>query len=174
MGALDGWRFCPICGEAIDNQRERVECRACGYVGYANAVPGAEAVCFDADGRVLLGRRAFDPGKGLWDLPGGFLHEDELPVDALRREVREETGLELELLDFLGHWLEPYEGRIVLSLAWTGRAKGDAHAADDFVELRWFESNELPPPHELAFTHCPEVLAAALAHTPEAGSRSAR
>ena len=87
MGALDGWRFCPICGEAIEKIDDRVECRACGYVGYANAVPGAEAVCLDAQGRVLLGRRAHDPGAGLWDLPGGFLHEDELPLDGLRREI---------------------------------------------------------------------------------------
>ena len=77
MGALDGWRFCPICGEAIDKVEDRAECRACGYVGYANPIPGTEAVCLDERGRVLLGRRAIDPGKGLWDLPGGFLHEDE-------------------------------------------------------------------------------------------------
>jgi ADP-ribose pyrophosphatase YjhB (NUDIX family) len=164
MGALDGWRFCPICGEAIDKHPDRVECSACGFVGYANAVPGAEAVCFDAEGRVLLGRRANDPGKGLWDLPGGFLHEDELPVDALRREVREETGLELELLDFLGHWLEPYDGRIVLCLVWTARASGDARAADDLVELRWFEPRELPLAGELAFTHHPAVLALAVGY----------
>src|SRR6266849_2402641 len=67
----------------------------CGYAGYANAVPGAEAVCFDERGQVLLGRRAFDPGKGLWDLPGGLLHEDEHPLDALQREIREETALEI-------------------------------------------------------------------------------
>jgi ADP-ribose pyrophosphatase YjhB (NUDIX family) len=174
MGALDGWRFCPICGEAIDNHADRVECKACGYVGYANAVPGAEAVCFDATGRVLLGRRANEPGAGLWDLPGGFLHEDELPVDGLRREVREETGLELELLDFLGHWLEPYDGRVVLCLAWTARAHGDGRAADDLVELRWFEPGELPAADELAFTHYPEVLAAALARMAAAEGRTAR
>ena len=174
MGALDGWRFCPICGEAIEKHADRVECRACGYVGYANAVPGAEAVCFDCSGRILLGRRAIDPGAGLWDLPGGFLHEDELPVDGLRREVREETGLELEGLDFLGHWLEPYDGRIVLCLAWAAHATGDARAADDLVEVQWFDPGELPPPEELAFTHYPAVLDAALGRTRGGGGRTAR
>ena len=164
MGALDDWRFCPICGEAIEKVDGRAECRACGYVGYANAVPGAEAVCLDAYGRVLPGRRALDPSVGLWDLPGGFLHEDEHPVDGLRREVREETGLELELLDFLGHWLEPYDGRIVLCLAWTARVSGEARAADDLVEVRWFDPHDLPPPEELAFTHYPAVLAAAVGY----------
>ena len=164
MGALDGWRFCPICGEAIDNTGDRVECRACGYVGYANAVPGVEAVCVDASGRVLLGRRANDPAAGLWDLPGGFLHENELPLDALRREIREETALEIEPQTFLGHWLEPYDGRTVLCLAWTARADGVGRAGDDLVELRWFPPDELPSPAELAFTHYPAVLSAAVGY----------
>jgi 8-oxo-dGTP diphosphatase len=164
MSALDGWRFCPICGEAIDKREDRVECRACGFVGYANSVPAVEAVCLDADGRVLLGRRAVDPGKGLWDLPGGFLHEDELPLDGLRREVREETGLDLEPLDFLGHWLEPYDGRVVLCLTWTARTDGEARGADDLAEVRWFAPSELPPADELAFTHYPDVLRVAVGY----------
>jgi ADP-ribose pyrophosphatase YjhB (NUDIX family) len=162
MGVLDAWRFCPACGEAIEKVDDRAECRACGYVGYANPIPGAEAVCFDEQGRVLLGRRAFDPAKGLWDLPGGFLHEDEHPLDALRREIREETALEIEPIDFLGFWLEPYDGRIVLCLAWTAHVRGEARAGDDLGELHWFEPDELPAPAELAFTHYPEVLSAAL------------
>jgi ADP-ribose pyrophosphatase YjhB (NUDIX family) len=166
MGALDGWRFCPICGEAIEKVEDRAECGSCGFVGYANAVPGTEAVCFDGGGRVLLGRRAFDPGAGLWDLPGGFLHEDEHPLDGLRREIREETGLEIEPLRFLGFWLEPYDGRIVLCLSWTARATGEARAGDDLSELRWFQSEELPGAAELAFTHYPEVLSAALGAVP--------
>jgi ADP-ribose pyrophosphatase YjhB (NUDIX family) len=162
VGALDGWRFCPICGEAIEKVEDRAECSSCGYIGYANAVPGAEAVCFDESGRVLLGRRASDPGAGLWDLPGGFLHEEEHPLAALRREIREETGLEIEPLRFLGFWLEPYDGRIVLCLSWAARAIGEARAGDDLSALQWFERDELPGPAELAFTHYPEVLSAAL------------
>src|SRR5829696_6829884 len=100
MSALDGWRFCPRCGEAIEKLEGSAVCGSCGFIGYANAVPGAEAVCFDGRGRVLLGRRAVDPGVGLWDLPGGFLHEDEHPLDALRREIREETALDVEPVHF--------------------------------------------------------------------------
>jgi ADP-ribose pyrophosphatase YjhB (NUDIX family) len=162
MGALDSWRFCPVCGEAIEKVENRVECPACGYVGYANPVPGAEAVCFDERGRVLLGRRGLDPGKGLWDLPGGFLHEDEHPLDGLRREIREETGLEVDPIDFIGFWLEPYDERIVLCLTWTASVSGEPRAADDLVELRWFEPDELPSAAELAFTHYPAALSAAL------------
>jgi 8-oxo-dGTP diphosphatase len=151
-----------VCGEAIEKVEDRAECTACGNVAYANAVPGAEAVCLDAGGRVLLGRRAFDPGKGLWDLPGGFLHEDEHPLDALRREIREETALEIEPLEFLGFWLEPYDGRTLLCLAWTARALGEPRPGDDLAELRWFGPDQLPAASELAFSHHPSVLSAAL------------
>ena len=162
MGALDGWRFCPLCGEAIEKVEDRAECRACGNVAYANAVPGVEAVCLDERGRILLGRRGFDPRSGLWDLPGGFMHEDEHPLEALRREVREETALEIEPLDFLGFWLEPYDGRIVLCLVWIARVSGDARPGDDLVELHWFDPDGLPDAAELAFSHYPAVLSAAL------------
>jgi len=164
MGALDGWQFCPICGEAIAKGEGRVKCASCGFVGYANPVPAAEAVCFDPDGRVLLGRRAIDPGAGLWDLPGGFLDENEEPLDALRREVREETGLELQRPEFLGFWLEPYDSRVVLCLTWTARVTGEPRAADDLVELRWFAPDDLPPPSELAFTHYAAVLSVAVGY----------
>jgi ADP-ribose pyrophosphatase YjhB (NUDIX family) len=167
VGFLDGWRFCPICGEAIEKIEDRAECRSCGYVSYANPAPAAEAVCFGDDGRILLGRRAVDPGKDLWDLPGGFLHEHEHPLDALRRELREETGLELREVRFLGFWLEPYDGRIVLSLTFTARVSGDPRAADDLSELAWFGPDEVPSASELAFTHYPAALSAAFAQRDE-------
>src|SRR5919202_375459 len=99
---LDEWRYCPRCGEAIEKQHGQAECAACGFRAYANSVPGTEAVIVDDDGRVLLGRRAFDPAEGLWDLPRGFLDEHEEPLDALAREVREETGLEIAPRRFVG------------------------------------------------------------------------
>jgi 8-oxo-dGTP diphosphatase len=130
---------------------------------HANPAPTASALVLDEEDRVLLARRSNDPGAGLWDLPGGFLNEDELPLDALRREVREETGLELERPQFLGFWLEPYDGRIVLCLTWTASVRGAGVAADDLSELRWFEPDDLPGAAELAFTHYPAALSAALA-----------
>ena len=90
----------------------------------------------ERDGRLLLGRRAFEPSVGLWDLPGGFLEENEHPLDALVRELREETGLEIEPQGFVGVWMEPYQDRIVLCLTWDARVTGGTErAADDVSEL---------------------------------------
>ena len=161
MGLLDGWKYCPRCTAALAGDGRRLECRACGFVAYGNSVPGAEAVLLDDEGRVLLGRRRFEPRAGYWDFPGGFLHEGEEPLDGMRREIREETGLEVEPLHFLGIWNEPYDGRIVLCLTWVARARGNARAADDLTELRWFAPDELPW-DELAFTHYAPALSRAL------------
>jgi ADP-ribose pyrophosphatase YjhB (NUDIX family) len=156
MSELDGWIACPRCRADLRVGRGRVECPSCGFVAYANPKPTATAVCVDDDGRVLLTRRAVEPSAGSWDLPGGFVDEHEHPLDALRRELREETGLEIEPLDLLGIWMDEYGGdstaESTLNLFWRARVLGgEPLAADDVAELRWFRPDELPPADELAF-----------------------
>jgi len=127
-------------------------------VVWANPAPAAQALV-ERDGRLLLVRRAFDPSVGLWDLPGGFLEENEHPLDAVVRELREETGLEIEPQGFVGVWMEPYQDRIVLCLTWDARVTGGTErAADDVSELAWFAPYELPADDELAFRHFAELL----------------
>jgi ADP-ribose pyrophosphatase YjhB (NUDIX family) len=168
VGELAGWQWCPRCREELRGDESRVECGACGFVSYANSKPTAGALVEDGDGRLLLARRAKEPFKGRWDIPGGFLEEGEHPLDGLRRELREETGLEVEPLGFLGVWMDRYGGdstaEATLNLYWTARVEsGEARAADDVDDLRWFERDELPPPDALAFENVPLVLAAWLA-----------
>jgi ADP-ribose pyrophosphatase YjhB (NUDIX family) len=156
MGELDGWSFCPRCGGELAHEGARVECRACGFVAYSNPKPTATALCVDARGRVLLTRRAVPPAVGSWDLPGGFVEETEHPLDALRRELREETGLEIEPVRFHGIWMDVYGGdstaQSTLNLFWTARVlHGEAVPADDVAELRWFAAEELPRDADFAF-----------------------
>jgi ADP-ribose pyrophosphatase YjhB (NUDIX family) len=164
MGELDGWKLCPRCGAELTGTGSRRTCGDCGFVVYASSKPTAGALCI-ADGRVLLVRRAFEPFKGYWDIPGGFLEEGEDPRDGLRRELREETGLEVEPERFLGVWMDIYGGdstaEATLNLYWTARiVGGEAAAADDVSELGWFGPDELPTKDELAFENVPLVLAA--------------
>jgi 8-oxo-dGTP diphosphatase len=158
VGILDEWRFCPRCAGELTAGEIPLHCLRCGYDAWANSVPGAQAV-IERDGRVLLGRRRQDPGRGLWDLPGGFLDEAEHPWAALKREVLEETGLEIEAVEFLGFWTERYFDRYVLCITWLATSVGGAEAAgDDLAELRWFARDELPPAAELAFPTYAEIL----------------
>jgi 8-oxo-dGTP diphosphatase len=163
MAQLDDWVACPRCSGELERGDGRVKCPACGFVEYANPAPTACAVCVDADGRILLARRAAEVFNGYWDLPGGFVDVDEHPLDTVRRELREETGLEVEPLEFLGVWMDRYSeddsGPSTLNLYWTARiAGGEPEAADDVSELRWFAPSELPPADELAFRNVAKVL----------------
>jgi ADP-ribose pyrophosphatase YjhB (NUDIX family) len=162
---LDEWRFCPRCAAEVEIDREegKVECEACGFRTYANSEPTASALCVDDDGRLLLARRAGAPFEGDWDLPGGFLEEGEHPLDAVRRELKEEAGVEIEPLDFLGVWIDRYSeddsGPATLNFYWTARiVEGEPEPDDDVAELRWFDPDEISR-HGLAFRHLPEVLA---------------
>ena len=143
-----------------------MDCPSCGFVAWANSEPTACAVCVDQEGRVLLARRAGSVFRGYWDLPGGFLEEAEHPLDALRRELREETGLEVEPEEFIGVWIDRYGDEpgapATLNLYWTARiVDGRPDAADDVSELRWFPPTDLPPRDQFAF-HIAEVLDAYL------------
>jgi ADP-ribose pyrophosphatase YjhB (NUDIX family) len=163
MGELDGWKLCPRCGSVLRGNSARLDCGECGFIVYASSKPTAGALCVD-NGRVLLTRRAFEPFKGFWDIPGGFLEEGEDPRDGLRRELREETGLEVEPERFLGVWMDRYGGdstaEATLNLYWIARVVGGRPApADDVSELRWFSRAELPAADELAFENVPLVLA---------------
>jgi ADP-ribose pyrophosphatase YjhB (NUDIX family) len=164
VSELDGWRFCPRCSSAIERGDGRARCEACGSLYYASSKATACALCVDEGGRVLLARRANEPFKGRWDLPGGFVEEGEHPVDTLRRELTEETGLEVEALEFVGVWVDryPYETHTAstLNLYWTARIlAGSPKAADDVDKLAWFRRDELPAENQLAF-HIADVLRA--------------
>jgi 8-oxo-dGTP diphosphatase len=164
VGVLDGWTYCPRCRSELTRADPALTCPACGFVAYANPAPTACALCVD-DGRLLLVRRAGDVYRGYWDLPGGFVDEHEHPLDCLVRELREETGLEVEPEAFLGVWTDRYSeddsGPGTLNLYWRARVVGgEARAADDVSELCWFPLDALPPREEIAFRNVAEVLAA--------------
>jgi ADP-ribose pyrophosphatase YjhB (NUDIX family) len=162
VSELDGWRYCARCGSEAEREGRRVQCPACGFTYYASSKATACAVCIDESGRLLLARRANEPFRGRWDLPGGFLEEGEHPLDAVRREFREETALDVEPLEFIGVWIDRYpyatHTAATLNLYWTARVlAGTAAPADDVSEVGWFEPDELPPESELAF-HIADVL----------------
>ena len=141
--------MCPRCGSQLTHRESRVDCDACGFVLYAHSAVTASALPVDGN-RVLLARRAIEPAKGKWDCVGGFLEEGEHPLDGLRREVLEETGLEFTPDRFLGIWMGRYDGRATLNLFWTGAlGGGKPQPHDDIAELCWFAPDEVPD--DLAF-----------------------
>jgi 8-oxo-dGTP diphosphatase len=144
-----------------ETDRPRQVCATCGRVHYRNAKPCAGALV-TRDGRVLLAKRGIQPFLGYWDIPGGFLEEDEHPEAGAIREIREETGLEIQLTELLGFYMDRYSyddmGSYCLNIYFVAEVVGgQERPADDAAELAWFAPDELP--EKIAFDHARVVLA---------------
>jgi ADP-ribose pyrophosphatase YjhB (NUDIX family) len=109
-------------------------------------------------GGIVLGRRAIEPGYGLWCLPGGFVNHDEDPKDAAIRECMEEIGAHVEVTELLGlYHVAKTTAPSIIGIAYRGRVVDgeEINAGAEMLELRVFRPGELPP---LAFPSHREVL----------------
>jgi NADH pyrophosphatase NudC (nudix superfamily) len=159
---LAGWTTCPRCRHELEREETSIRCPACGLVVHANPAPTASAVILDEAGRVLLARRANDPGAGLWDLIGGFIDEGEDPLEALLREVREELSVDVEPGEYLGAYPDRYgaDGVYTLNFYWLARLSSGEIQVDgsELEEVAWFAPLELPEPTEFAFPNTVQAL----------------
>lgn len=102
--------------------------------------------------KILLIKRAKEPFKGWWAIPGGRLEDDETAEECLRREVKEETGIDIEQEKLIGIYSDPKrDPRGIVGAAYLCRIiGGNLAAGDDAGEVKWWPISELP---ELAFDH---------------------
>jgi ADP-ribose pyrophosphatase YjhB (NUDIX family) len=133
-------------------------------------VLGVGALIVDG-GRILLVERGREPLKGYWSLPGGVVEAGERLEAAMRREVREETGLEVDvvcMLEIFERIMPDNEGKpeyhYVLIDYLCRPAGGTLGAADDASRVQWFGADEIDG---LKITEgTPAVIAKAFARSP--------
>ncbi|MEN6493274.1 MAG: NUDIX hydrolase [Thermoguttaceae bacterium] len=160
--------YCPYDATALqprpdrDGLMRRV-CPRCGFVDYGNPRP-CVAVLAEHQGRVLLVRRAVEPRKGMWDIPGGFIDQGESAEEAAIRELWEETGLRVAAKDLVYRLsvADVYELSIAgssatrkvatLNLCYSAAPNGWAslEARSDASETGLFRPANFPP---MAFAH---------------------
>jgi len=149
---IETYKFCPKCGSRNDLVNNcsyaRCVCSCCGFTSYKNPVPGV-SVLIENNGMVLLGRRAASSfAAGKWCLPCGFVEYDEDIRTAAIREVKEETGLTIELRSIIqvtSNFLSADLHSVVI--VFLAKVKnGLARPGDDIDKLDWFQiKGELPP-----------------------------
>ena len=100
LGLLDKFQFCPVCGSNRfrDNDFKSRKCDDCGFTFYFNAAAACAAVITNERGELLVGVRAQEPQKGTLDLIGGFVDPGESSDQAILREIKEETDIDINTL----------------------------------------------------------------------------
>lgn len=106
---LTSFKYCPRCAESTLEPFlvNGLKCRNCGFIYFHNTASAVAAI-IEYDNGIILAKRAFEPAKGLFDLPGGFVDRKESLEDALKREIMEELSLEIISMSYLGSFSNLY------------------------------------------------------------------
>ncbi|CAN5756204.1 NUDIX hydrolase [soil metagenome] len=152
------YKYCPLCATPLEERtiyrQQRLVCPACHFVHFTDPKVAVIALVTHGD-RVLLARRAVNPAKGQWALPGGYMDAGEIPEVALQRELHEELSLDIQvvqLLDVFPMVVMPgrNQGIVLAYHAMPADAQRIEFVCDDDVcEAGWFTADQLPS--ELAF-----------------------
>jgi 8-oxo-dGTP diphosphatase len=154
--------FCVNCGsELVPRIIEGREVEACPRDEFIlwHDPKVSTAVVVEVGGGVLLGRRAIEPGYGLWCLPGGFVNDDEDPAGAAARECMEEINAAVDITGLIGVYHIAKTGApSLIGIAYRARLANDAQpsAGSEMLELGVFPLDALPP---LAFSSHSSVMA---------------
>ena len=154
-------KHCPLCGASlvrlVIEGRERSRCGACRFVVYENPSSAAAGIVLDEARRVLLVQRAIEPHKGDWALPAGYQEIDETPAQAAVREVREESGIESEVIELFDLVFVADRRRTSnLAVFLCRPIGGRLDPGDDALDARWFALDALP--QNLGFGNGPRLL----------------
>jgi 8-oxo-dGTP diphosphatase len=156
------FRFCPVCGGTLESRSlknadpARLVCTACGFVFYLDPKLAVGTIITDEQNRVVLVKRAIEPGYGKWVFPGGYVDRGEEVQAAAVREAREETGLDVRLDRLIN--IYSYAGRVPVIVVYAATMIGGCLGCDDEgLEARFFEADTIPW-QELAFRSTHEAL----------------
>ncbi len=155
------FHYCPVCGGRLETLKlkkgepSRLVCSVCAFVFYLDPKLVGCAI-LEKEGRVLLLRRAIQPQKGKWVMPGGYVDRGEEVHAAAMRETEEECGLKIRVRDLVGVY--SYPGRLAVVVVYEAQyLSGDLIADDESLEASWFSLDRIPW-DDLAFQSTVDAL----------------
>ena len=148
---LSKFKYCPICGSSLFNisSEKSRKCGDCGFEYFVNPSSANVAFILNEKGELLVERRKNNPAKGTLDLPGGFADMNETVEEGLKREVMEETGLEVTEATYMFSKPNTYHYSGVdiptLDMFFRCKVKDDnkVKANDDAAECMWIPLEEI-------------------------------
>lgn len=150
---LEKFAYCPICGSKhfVIHSFKSKQCQHCGFTYFANPCAATAAFILNGKDELLVVRRAKDPAKGTLDLPGGFVDMYETAEEGMRREIKEETGLEVGEIEYLFSSPNIYQysglGVHTIDLDYLVRISEEVElkAGDDAAECLWIPVKNIHP-----------------------------
>jgi ADP-ribose pyrophosphatase YjhB (NUDIX family) len=155
---LELFMYCPKCGSEYFeiNSFKSKHCSSCGFTYYQNPSSSTAAFILNAKGELLVVRRAKEPAKDTLDLPGGFVDNGETAEEGILREIKEETGLEVDAIEYLfsspnvymysGLGVHTVDMDFLIRVHGDGDAiKAQVHAADDAAAAVWLPLDKVNP-----------------------------
>jgi 8-oxo-dGTP diphosphatase len=146
---VEAFRFCPVCGGALEqrllkaSEPARLVCVECGFVFYLDPKVAVGTIIRTDDERLVLVRRAIEPGYGKWVFPGGYVDRGEPLTIAAVREAREESGFDVRLDGLVN--IYSYAGRAPVIVVYAATAIGGSLCADDeCLEAGVFDRSSIP------------------------------
>jgi ADP-ribose pyrophosphatase YjhB (NUDIX family) len=158
------YKFCPVCGSPLEprvlkiTEPKRLVCTntACAFVFYLDPKIAVGTIIRVASGRIVLVKRAIEPGYGKWVFPGGYVDRGEEITLAALREAKEEAGLDVRLDHLIN--IYSYAGRAPMIVVYAATMiSGDLAVDDEGLEAREFSLDEIPW-DDLAFRSTREAL----------------
>lgn len=138
-------RFCGACGGPLEEHPTEVarKCAACGRVAYPNMAP-AVIVRVEKEGQILLARHA-QRLPDLWTCLAGYVELGESLEDCVRREVKEEAGIEVANVRYVASQPWPYPNQLMLGFKAAWKAGDIRLQLEELTDARWFDPADLPP-----------------------------
>ncbi len=137
-------RFCSTCGSEIKRHPAILakQCEACGFTMFPRISP-AVIVAVEKDGRILLAR-ASRFTENLYSVLAGFAEPGESLEDTVRREIREEVGIEVKDIRYFGSQPWPYPDSLMIGFTALWSSGDIAVDNDEITDARWFSVEDLP------------------------------
>lgn len=143
-------KFCPKCGSPefkVSGERS-LKCGSCGFHFFINASAAVAALVTDGAGKLMMVTRGVEPDYGKLDLPGGFVDPGETVENAVHRELKEELGLKIKSMRYLGSAPNEYvfSGFTVFTIDFSFEVIAESlenlKPMDDILDYRFYAENE--------------------------------